>query len=498
VSEDAAALYVRMRFSAKEADGQAADIKSIPLLRVNRMASPERIAVEIPALTGGTSAALLGVDSVEGAAALFVLDRTVYIQCASPVSVSLDGQGGVLTVKLTPTGAEAPLTGWRVVADVVDQYEYTPLLGSLRDTGMHPMRCADGTTIVLSSKLFAQRSGAEAILKTAVSLCRAAGMASVPRLAYYDGTLPEHGLPAVADDTRAFSDAAGAALLLEDARILAAAPDGSAFVAARANGAPVVLYPDGSHEPLQMDHVPQTVAAAVSGKAGLVALSTESGDVLLCDMGTGVTRLVGEASLPAVTAMAFTGSGKLYLMRGSPRRFWVCDPALPQDDPGFLTEADPFPGEDGVLVGMAASESLLLLSPDGMVYRCDPARGVRTAMAIGSAFAVGADGGKLAVRAGSETAALRIVDLKDKSERFAGFGLTVTGLCVSKDSGAVYYLTQGGKGGASLNRWDTAAESAAVVGTMPDGSLYASDSASSVLLNAQTDGVWKVWRVDVP
>jgi hypothetical protein len=504
IEPTATGLTLTLSFIGWTAQGEAVPIQSIPRLTVTRYQNPERLAVSVPdladwsAITDLTLPDTPGVD-IEG---VFCLDRALYWQLTGPVAVSLQGQGGSLSLTLEPISrGERP--GWVVLADAADRVEYVPLLGSLAQSGFSPVRCADGGTVILQSRRFGDRGEADALERAARALCQSAGTPASVRVEWFEGgRLPDAD---ARPDTAALSKlfpGAKARPLMRDARILDKASDAPVFFVERANGALLTLDESGTRKALPAQHIPNVRRAALSPDARYAALSTDIGDLQIVSAVTGSARIIlndaasneTELLAGATDTFAWYGETTLAVMMGDPLRFMSVDAALPDDEPDAARAIDPYPGVEGEMAGRA--DRLFLLDGRRMLYRITPSDASRVAIGLADRYSISPDGSLAVLMSGDESgAALTARDLDTWRETLIGVGMPVEDICAA--NGGLVYILMGESGSYRLYRYDIRYGAMSALAYMPRSRLYPSDTPNALVVNSLgSDGVWTVYLLE--
>jgi hypothetical protein len=502
IQPNASGLTLTLSFTGWTARGEAVPIQSIPRLTVTRYQNPERLAVAVPDLADWSSIADLVLPAASGVRieSAYCVDRTLYWQLSGPVAVSMQGQGGSLSLTLEPASRESK-PGWVVLADTADRVEYTPLYGSMTHAGFSPVRCADGVTIVLQSRRFASRDDALALERAARALYQSAGVPASVRVERFEGgRLPSADPPPDAAALLRMFGGARAEPIMRDARILAKAYDAPIYFVERANGALLTLNESGARAALPVQHVPGVRRAALSPDARYVALSTDIGDLQIVSTVTGASRILNDAAPNETERRASTtdtfgwfGNTTLAVMMGDPLRFLSVDAALPDDEPDAVRPIDPYPGVEGDMAGRP--DRLFLLDDRRMLYRITPSDASRVAVGLADKFSVSPDGGAAVLMSGDERGAtLTIRDLDTWGETLIGAGVPAVEVC-AVDGGAVYILMSE-SGGYRLYRYDSRPGTMTALARVPLSRLYPAGSDNALIMNSlDADGVWSVYRI---
>jgi len=487
-------LVLQLGFQGFDAAGRTLKISSIPCVSIYGLRQPARIAIELPNLVAWDYLPTLDLSGQNFVQGIFLHDQTLYLQLRFDVSLSLEGQGGVLKLKMKRAETQhAWPEGYRVVADVADRIGYTALAGTLAGMGMTPALSGDGQEVLMISPVYARQRAAQTFAEMVASLCQQAGSSARPQvISLAEGALPSLQETYAADSSRLVLTKAQA--LMRDAQILDYAADAGRALVKRAGGAVLLLEDSGVRQPLYIARMPEVIAGALSHDGAIAALSTTQERIMLYQ--NGQTALTGAPSGGLVRTMAWTDENQLYLMGGNPLRFYWVDPLVEAGTELQARLADQHNGLEGRLVGR---KGVLYLQDEeqGIVYRCNPADDSRSACALGYHFDVSQDGTTLAVQTDIGTGVgLKLVDLTQASiqERLIGMGLDLHDFCVSSDGQRVYYLAKQ-SGDYALYRYARASGTTERLMNLPACTLYPTMEEGTLLLNIQQNGVWWIYRL---
>ena len=451
IQQSGQTLALQLGFQGYDSQGRSVRITSIPRVSIYGLRQPTRIAIELPNLVGWDyleTLDLSGQDFIQG---VFLHAQTLYLQLRFDVSVSLEGQGGVLRMKIKRALSQhAWPQGFRVVADVVSRIEYTALAGTLSGMGMTPVLSDDDHAIVMISPIYESQRAARAFAEMVASLCRQAESKASPQvLALAAGALPSMQASYASDAS--YLSLHNAQALMRDAQILDYASEAGRALVKRGDGAVLLLQEQGRREPLYVARVPEVIAGALSHDGNIVALSTAQEKVVLYQKGHIVK--IGEPLSGPTRTLAWTQENLLYFMNGNPSRFYWTDPKQAFDAEITPRLADQHSGLDGRLIGRR-DRLYLQGEQQEIIYRCNPADASRSVCALGYRFDVSQDGSSMVVQTdeGMGTG-LKIVNLDESAdEQLIGLGLDLHDFCISHDGEYVFYLTKQG-GGCALYRY---------------------------------------------
>nr|HML49739.1 hypothetical protein [Clostridia bacterium] len=176
VQQSGQTLLLQLDFKGSDSQGRPAKITSIPRVSIYSLKQPARIAIELPNLAAWDYVSTLDLSGQSLIQGVFLHAQTLYVQLRFDVSVSLEGQGGVLKLKMKRAQTQqAWPEGYRVVADVADRIEYTALAGTLSGMGMTPALSGDEKAVVMISPVYDRQRAAQTFAESIVSLCRQAG-----------------------------------------------------------------------------------------------------------------------------------------------------------------------------------------------------------------------------------------------------------------------------------------------------------------------------------
>ena len=500
---NSADVEITLSFSGTDADGILVPIQSIPLLTVYRYPSPERLAINIPALSSWTALDTLSLAGQGLIDAAFCLNNTVYLQLRAPVSVSLEGVGGSLVLHLTHKPAQQTQTGYAALIDAFTRNDYSDALDMLEGIGMSPALCSDGQTILMQSQLLRGEAAANTVARKAEEICRSRGMNLKARTARVSSDTPPSVTEpmTVTERDRAWGGM-NAHLVMRDARILAQAQSSPELLVERGDGALTLLNESGAHRPLKGRSLPRATKAALSADASLIAYTTATGELMIQNNDSGQTRPLGYPITPGTTTYAWLGTDTLYAMSGEPIRFYyvAADEAFFSADHSPETDtvntADPFAGSDGVLV--PTSGSLFFLESSSMAYRINLEAQTRVSVGLASEFAVSPNGAALVLMEGDASgASLTWVDTTQREQRVIGIGMPVVSFCMDA-GGTRAYIIQHERGKARLYAYEPRDATLKPLAYIPSGTLYTPSQPGSVIVNCkETDGSWSVYMVTI-